>query len=225
MAEVATTIQYQRLVRAQRRDVEPMRDRRDPGQGACLRRRYQAHFTKVWRHVDRGAGAVAHGEFVERQIAAELQRPLIGPFDGAFELDVADVDSDELRGDAARRVDVDLFERLAGVGEHGGGAVWAREPIRGTTHDRRQRDAAEAAGRSFGRFGRRVAHGVEVERRQVCEPRLRAQRRHSADVDHGDPGDEPQHKQDAQRNAEIAVGQDSARRKVCMAGSSEVPAV
>ena len=55
--------------------------------------------------------------------------------------------ADEFRGDAAGGVDVDLVERLAGIGEHGGGAVRAREPIRGAIEHRRQRDAAEAARR------------------------------------------------------------------------------
>ncbi len=48
-------------------------------------------------------------------------------------------------------------------------------------------------------------HRGDVERGQTFQSRFRIERRHTADVDHRDAGDEPQHEQQAQRNAEVAV--------------------
>ena len=185
-----------------------MRNRRDPRQRARLRRRDEAYFAGPRRDIDLGAVAVVYVEFVERHVATGLQRPLIGTLDGALERDLARGRSYEFRGDAAGGLDVDLVERRAGIGEHGGGAVRAREPIRGAIEHRRQHDTAETARRFRRGLGGCVAHRREIERGKMLEPRLCAQRRHSADIDHGDAGDEPKHEQHAHRNAEVTVRED-----------------
>ena len=110
--------------------------------------------------------------------------------------------------DAAGSVGGDFFEHLAVVGEHGGAAVGACKAIRGPVEHGAERHSAEAARCLRGGFRRREAHSCEVHGPQAFEPALRRERRHTADVDHGDARDEPQHEQHAQWDAEVAMRED-----------------
>ena len=171
----------ERLIHAQRRDVEPVRNRRDPCERARASRGHERDRGVGRGNVHLGAAAVVDGEFLERQRAAHDQRPLVRSLDGADEGDVAERCPDEARGDRFLRVDVLRVEQLARVREHRRRAAAAAEAIGGPAEHGEQRDLARTAdlGRRE-RFGRREPHGREIELRQVLEPLLLAELRHAA---------------------------------------------
>ena len=199
----------ERLIRAQRRDVEPMRNRRDPRERARLRRRDEPNFAaysarrrprcprrrrrRTCRAACRGRAAAS----IDRAArpCARARRALAGaPTNFAA---------------TPRAVSTSISSSASPVSANTVAAPYGlanRYAGRSSTvvNATRPKPLAACAAASAGVKRTRR----DVERGQPLETRLRAQRRHSADVDHGDAGDEPEHEQHAQRDAEVAVGED-----------------
>lgn len=196
----------ERLVHPQRREVEPVRYRPDPGERPTAPRGQHRHFGRPSRDIELGAGGVVHPELVHRHLATLCQGPLIGLPQGT---DGLDVDLRQTRKPTDHRAGgpgFDVAEQLSGVGEDGR----VTEAVRRPTHDHEQRGTRlprPETGPLCG-VGRRQSHTDEVKGRQPLEPELRREAGHTTRVHHDDTGRKPQHEQRAERDAQVTVCQD-----------------
>ena len=196
----------ERLVRAQRGEVDPVRNRAHPRQRPAAPRGQHRHLGRPRRDVELGAGVVVDCELVQRKLAPLDQRPLIGLRKRASVVDGTGWAAGEPTRDRGSRGRPHLAETLPGVGEHG----HAVEPVGRPVHDRQQRGALGGRRhiRPPGRRGRGQHDAIEVQRGQSFEPQLRRQARHVSRVHHHDAGGEPDHEEGAEGNAQVAVDQD-----------------
>ena len=196
----------QRLVRAQRGEVDPMRNRSDPGQRPAAPRGHHHHLARSRRDVEFSRGGVVDHQLVQRKLPPLHQRPLVGLGERADVLDGAGwLAGEPTRDDDGRRRSY-LVESLPGVREDGHAVETVGRPIhhgqqRGCLRRRRQV-------RPPGRGRRGQLDTVEVQLRQPFESQLRGEPRHVARVHHHDAGGEPDHEEGAERNAQIAMDQD-----------------
>ena len=127
----------ERLVRAQRREVDPVRNRTDPRQRPAPPRGQHHHLGGAGRDVELGAGIVVDQQLAQRQPPPFDQRPLIGLGERAGVLDGSGRPAGEPARDGGGSGRSHLAEPLAGVGEHG----HAVEPVGRPVHHRQQRRA------------------------------------------------------------------------------------
>ncbi len=196
----------QRAVVPQGGEIEPVRDRPEPRDGAAAARRHHRHLGRPLRDVDLGAGAVGHPQLVGRQELLRDQHPLVRGDDEALVRYRRQRRAGEPPRRLARRVRPEGREPLAGIGEDGDPV----EAVRGPAEDRQQRrlrrrlrDPAALGGR-----GRRQAHPRHIDVSPALEPRCRRQLRHAPRVHHHDAGDEPEHEQHAEGDADVTVRPD-----------------
>ena len=196
----------QRLIEAQRREVEPVRDGAHPGQRAAAARRQHRDLGRAGRDVQLRAGPVVDLELVERQRAAVGQGPLVGPGQRPRVPQPLLRQAAEAAGHGAGVRPADGVEALARVGED----RRLVEAIGGPVHHHQQRGALGPppdAGAVHG-LGGRQPHPRQVEVGQPLEPQLGREPRHVARVHHDDAGGEPDHEQQAERNPQVAVNED-----------------
>ena len=196
---------------AERREVEPVRDHAEIGEQSLAAGREHRHVAAGARDVDLGAEAVIGGEYVQRHVAALVQRPLVDFGQRADRANLVRGNVQELRGDNLCLILADLIEHFTGVGEYGRLIAEAvGRPVHNTDED--DAPAAPSRGRVesglFGGFGERQLNARDVDLVDTLEARFRGHGRHSARVHHHDARAEPHDHQETDRDAEIAMRQD-----------------
>ena len=194
----------QLTVRADRREVDPVKHCADKSQPPGPSRRHQNRFARLLGHVEIGASVVCERDLVRRQQPAQLQRPLIGLGDPRRHLHRRRAVWRELSGDGQRGIAGRVRVPVAAVREHGRPHRAGLEPIDRSIAEHADTKPLRRLRQRRG-HGRRIdARAIEVEHRRAAQALFCREPGH-ARVHHRDAGNEPHGKQHCAHNTQPAM--------------------